>query len=54
MDGKPLRSCSIPVSAVGKREITTIEGITGREAEAVQEAWVARDVPNAATASRAR
>jgi isoquinoline 1-oxidoreductase subunit alpha len=45
MNGKPLRSCSIPVSAIGNRAITTIEGITGREAAAVQKAWIARDVP---------
>jgi len=44
MDGKPLRSCSIPVSEATGR-ITTIEGVTGPEAKAVQEAWVARDVP---------
>ena len=29
LDGKPLRSCSLPVSAVGTAEITTIEGIPG-------------------------
>ncbi len=45
LDGKSLRSCSLPVSAVGTGEVTTIEGITGREAQAVQRAWVARDVP---------
>ena len=45
MDGQPLRSCSIPVSAVGKRAITTIEGAASREAKAVQAAWIARDVP---------
>jgi isoquinoline 1-oxidoreductase alpha subunit len=45
IDGKPLRSCSLPVSAVGDAEITTIEGVTGREATAVQSAWVNRDVP---------
>ena len=45
LDGKPLRSCSFPVSAVGDREVTTIEGLSGREAAAVQRAWVARDVP---------
>jgi isoquinoline 1-oxidoreductase alpha subunit len=45
LDGKALRSCSFPVSAVGSQEITTIEGIAGREAEAVQKAWVAHDVP---------
>jgi isoquinoline 1-oxidoreductase alpha subunit len=45
LDGKTLRSCSIPVSAVGDKEVTTIEGVSGREAEAIQKAWVARDVP---------
>ena len=45
LDGTPLRSCSLPVAAVGGAEITTIEGISGRESEAVQRAWVARDVP---------
>ena len=45
LEGKPLRSCSIPVSAIGDREVTTIEGVSGREAEAIQKAWVARDVP---------
>src|SRR5262245_7711153 len=45
LDGKPLRSCSFPVSALGDREVTTIEGLSGREAAAVQRAWVARDVP---------
>jgi isoquinoline 1-oxidoreductase alpha subunit len=44
-DGRPMRSCSLPVSALGSREITTIEAVSGREAEAVQRAWVARDVP---------
>jgi isoquinoline 1-oxidoreductase subunit alpha len=45
LDGQPLRSCSLPVSAVGTGEVTTIEGVSGREADAVQRAWVARDVP---------
>jgi isoquinoline 1-oxidoreductase subunit alpha len=45
LDGKPLRSCTLPVSALGMAEVTTIEGMTGRETEAVQRAWVARDVP---------
>jgi isoquinoline 1-oxidoreductase alpha subunit len=44
MDGQPLRSCSIPVSAVSG-EITTIEAVEGPEAKAVQRAWIARDVP---------
>ncbi|MGE4245028.1 MAG: (2Fe-2S)-binding protein, partial [Parvibaculaceae bacterium] len=45
MDGQPIRSCSMPVSGVGESEITTIEGLSGREAEAVQAAWVKHDVP---------
>src|SRR5882762_3458814 len=45
IDGRPLRSCSLPVSAVGSAEVTTIEGVLGREAEAVQRAWATRDVP---------
>ena len=45
VDGRPLRSCSMPVSAIGKGEITTIEAVTGREAGAVQTAWVDHDVP---------
>ena len=45
LDGKPLRSCSLPISALGNGEITTIEGLSGREAQAVQNAWVKHEVP---------
>ena len=45
VDGQPMCSCALPVSAVGTSEITTIEGIKSREAQAVQKAWVALDVP---------
>jgi isoquinoline 1-oxidoreductase alpha subunit len=45
LDGAPVRSCSLPVSAVGSSAVTTIEGISGKEAAAVQKAWVALDVP---------
>jgi isoquinoline 1-oxidoreductase alpha subunit len=45
LDGQPLRSCSLPISGVGDGEVTTIEGIAGPEAKAVQAAWIARDVP---------
>ena len=44
-DGEPIRSCSMSISDVGASEITTVEGLTGREAQAVREAWIARDVP---------
>src|SRR5438132_1128439 len=45
LDGLPLRSCSLPISALGKREVTTIEALSGREARAVQKAWIKIDVP---------
>lgn len=48
VDGQPTRSCVTPASAVEGSEITTIEGlaeVAGQEAEAVQTAWTALDVP---------
>lgn len=44
LDGQPVRSCVLPVSAV-TGEITTVEGLSGSEAKAVQDSWVALDVP---------
>jgi len=44
VDGQPLRSCTLPVSAA-TGEITTIEAVEGDEAKAIQAAWVAHDVP---------
>ena len=46
VDGKPTRSCVLPVSAVGGARITTIEAIGGTPlGKKVQDAWVAEDVP---------
>ena len=45
LDGMPVRSCSLPVSAVGTSDVTTIEGLDSKEGKAVQDAWVAHDVP---------
>ncbi len=45
LDGMTRRSCITPISTVEGSEVTTIEGIAGKEAEAVQKAWVAIDVP---------
>ncbi len=39
MNGTPIRSCSMPVSAVAGQQITTIEAVSGPEAEALQAAW---------------
>jgi isoquinoline 1-oxidoreductase alpha subunit len=44
IDGEPTRSCVTPVSAIGNRAVTTIEGLSGREADAVQAAWESCDV----------
>ena len=45
MDGAPVRSCSIPVSAAVKKEITTIEGISDDNSHPVQQAWIKEQVP---------
>jgi isoquinoline 1-oxidoreductase alpha subunit len=45
LDGVPIRSCVTPISAVVGKKIVTIEGLDGTTASAVQQAWVARDVP---------
>ena len=45
VDGQTVRSCSLPVSAVGSSDITTIEGLNSKAGAAVQQAWVALDVP---------
>lgn len=39
VDGSPRRSCVTPVRLVEGAAVTTIEGLEGREAEAVQKAW---------------
>ena len=45
IDGAPVRSCAMPVSAVGNKRITTIEGLSADTSHAVQKAWAALDVP---------
>jgi isoquinoline 1-oxidoreductase alpha subunit len=45
VNGQTVRSCSLPVAAVGRSEVTTIEGLNSKEGAAVQEAWVVLDVP---------
>ena len=44
LDGAPLRSCVTPVSAVGDRKITTIEGLSSEGNHPVQRAWAELDV----------
>jgi isoquinoline 1-oxidoreductase subunit alpha len=45
VDSQPLRSCSTPVSFAAGKSITTIEGIGANGLHAVQQAWIAEDVP---------
>lgn len=40
-----VRSCQLPVSAVGEQEITTIEGLSENGDHPVQNAWLEIDVP---------
>ena len=46
VDGAPVRSCALPVSAVrATQKITTIEGLSPDAKHPLQQAWVALDVP---------
>jgi isoquinoline 1-oxidoreductase alpha subunit len=45
LDGMPRRSCVTPIGSIDGSEVTTIEGIAGPEAEAVQSAWKTLDTP---------
>lgn len=46
VEGQATRSCVLPVSAVAGKKITTIEGVADDPVgKAVQEAWIAEDVP---------
>jgi len=45
MDGRPLRSCTLPLSAAAGRHITTIEGLSKDRSHPVQKAWIAHQVP---------
>ncbi len=45
LDGEATRSCVLPVSAVGKAKITTVEGLSATGNHPVQLAWDEVDVP---------
>jgi isoquinoline 1-oxidoreductase alpha subunit len=44
IDGNPVRSCIMPVSSVGARNVTTIEGLSNDGSHVVQRAWAEVDV----------
>ena len=46
VDGQPVRSCTVPVSAMEGKKITTIEGLAaGGKLNKVQQAWLDHEVP---------
>ena len=45
LDGNAIRSCQLPISAVGNQELTTIEGLSDDGSHPLQKAWVEVDVP---------
>ena len=45
LDGVPTRGCLTPVSEVGRRSVTTIEGLDPKGAHPLQRAWQELDVP---------
>jgi aerobic-type carbon monoxide dehydrogenase small subunit (CoxS/CutS family) len=45
LEGAAIRSCVTPVSAIGTKKITTIEGLSADRSHPVQQAWIELDVP---------
>jgi isoquinoline 1-oxidoreductase alpha subunit len=44
LNGNAVRSCQLPVSAIGNSQITTIEGLSANGEHPVQKAWLEHDV----------
>jgi isoquinoline 1-oxidoreductase alpha subunit len=45
LDGEAVRSCQTPVSSVGAKKITTIEGLSADNSHPLQRAWIVEQVP---------
>jgi isoquinoline 1-oxidoreductase subunit alpha len=46
LDGTAVRSCSTPISTIGNKKVTTIEGLSSEESlHRVQQAWMDENVP---------
>ncbi len=45
LEGSPIRSCSLPISAVAGKAVTTIEGLSSAGDHPLQKAWVAENAP---------
>ena len=45
LDGQAIRSCVTPVASVGRKKVTTIEGLSSDRSHPIQRAWIAEQVP---------
>ena len=45
LNGAAVRSCSLPISTIGTKKVTTIEGLSANGDHPVQKAWAEVDVP---------
>jgi aerobic-type carbon monoxide dehydrogenase small subunit (CoxS/CutS family) len=45
LDDVAMRSCQVPVSSIGNKSVTTIEGLSEKGDHPVQKAWIEQDVP---------
>jgi isoquinoline 1-oxidoreductase alpha subunit len=45
LDGRAVRSCTLPVSAANGKNVTTIEGLANGALHPVQQAWIKHQVP---------
>src|SRR6202044_1835133 len=45
IDGEAVRSCSMPVSLIEGKSVTTIEGLSPDRSHPLQRAWIAEQVP---------
>ena len=45
VDDVPVPSCQLPVSAIGNKSVTTIEGLSPDRSHPLQLAWIAEEVP---------
>jgi isoquinoline 1-oxidoreductase alpha subunit len=45
VNGQPMRACSVPISSIAGKRVTTIEGLSPDGSHPVQRAWTDEDVP---------
>ena len=45
LDGRPMRACITPISAVAGKSVTTIEGLSKEQSHPLQKAWIKTQVP---------